>query len=50
MEQIIFGETTLRQLLIYAGAAVGALVVLGFVARLLRRSNQPKSCGWRLMI
>lgn len=54
MDQIVFGETTLRQLLIYGGVALGALVFLGFVARIFRRSKTPDQvqtvrcpCGWQ---
>jgi len=54
MEQIVFGEITVQDLLIYAGLAIGGLIVLGLVARLLRRPGTPAQvqeaqcrCGWR---
>jgi len=54
MEQIVFGETTVKDLLVYAGLIVGALIVLGLLARLLRRSKPPAQvqtvrcrCGWQ---
>ena len=54
MEQIVFGGTTVQDLLIYAGLAIGGLIIIGFLARLLRRGRAPAQvqlaqcrCGWR---
>ncbi|MBN2494045.1 MAG: hypothetical protein JXR96_05605 [Deltaproteobacteria bacterium] len=55
MEKIAFGDTTVGDLLVWIGIAIGVLAVLGMLSKLFRK--QPKSevlqqvrcdgCGWQ---
>jgi hypothetical protein len=53
MEQIVFGEYTVRDLAIVIGVVVGAIVVVTFIARMFRGRTAPEQfqkvrckCGW----
>ena len=55
MDSIVFGEVTLQQLLIWIGAGVGALVLIGILRKMFRR-KQPMAqmqtvscpnCNWQ---
>jgi predicted Zn-ribbon and HTH transcriptional regulator len=55
MDAIVFGEVSLQQLLIWVGAGVGALVILGVLRKMFSR-KQPMAqmqtvsctnCNWR---
>ncbi|GBC61652.1 hypothetical protein DENIS_2614 [Desulfonema ishimotonii] len=53
-DMIVFGDMTLKNLLIYGGAAIGALFLLSMIRKLFKKPTPDKhtqfvrcDCGWQ---